>query len=92
MKWPPAIGQALLFSAEGHQYEMCHRNKYAIHAYTHGPVTGSGSCVEKTTLLSTVVELRVPCPSLLLLPYSANVKLTARLSALAVRKTQSYEA
>ena len=32
-----------------------------------------------------MVELRVP-PSSSLLPYSANVKLTARLSALAVRK------
>ena len=32
------------------------------------------------------MELRVPPPSL---PYSANVKLTARLSALAVRKMNS---
>ena len=36
---------------------------------------------------SLLVELRVPPPpSSSLLPYSANVKLTARLSALAVRK------
>ena len=47
-----------------------YKNKYAIYAYTHGPVTGSGPSV----VPSTVVELRVP-PSLL--PYSANVNLTA---------------
>ena len=35
-----------------------------------------------------MVELRVPPPPSTLLPYSANVKLTARLSALAVRKIQ----
>ena len=42
------------------------RNKYAIYAYTHGPVTGSGSCfvfeANNTKLLSTVVELRVLVP------------------------------
>ena len=47
---------------------FCSENKYAIYAYTHGPVTGSGSLL---------VELRVPPPPSSLLPYSANVKLTA---------------
>ena len=37
-----------------------------------------------------LVELRVPPPPSSLLPYSANVKLTARLSALAVRKSRSH--
>ena len=61
-------------------------NKYAIHAYTHGPVTGSGPSV--VLVLSLVVaspwpgELAKgprpflpPPPSSL--PYSANVNLTA---------------
>ena len=38
---------------------------------------------------SLLVELRVPPPPSSLLPYSANVTLTARLSALAVRKITS---
>ena len=66
-------------------------NKYAIHAYTHRPVTGSGPSVSLVPFVAThpLVKLRVPPSSLLLLlPYSANVKLTARLSALAVRKIE----
>ena len=37
-------------------------NKYAIHAYTHGPVTGSGPSVSLVPFVATdpLVELRVP--------------------------------
>ena len=57
-------------------------NKYAIHAYTHGPVNGSGPSVKPLKYVThLLVELRVPPPSSLLphpsLPYSANVNLTA---------------
>ena len=41
-----------------YKYIMFSNNKYAIYAYTHGPVTGSGPSV----VPSTVVELRVPPP------------------------------
>ena len=47
------------------------KNKYAIHAYTHGPVTGSGPSVKPLkywdTTGSLLVELRVlpPPPSLI---------------------------
>ena len=70
------------------------KNKYAIHAYTHGPVTGSGPSVSLVTSVATdpLVELRVLLVPPSLLPYSANVKLTARISALAVRKiNQKYK-
>ena len=74
-------------------------NKYAIHAYTHGPVTGSGPSVSMVPFVAThpLVELRVllvppPPPRPSLLPYSANVKLTARLSAFAVRKRHTNKA
>ena len=44
-------------------------NKYAIHAYTHGPVTGSGHSVKplKNYVTPLLVELRVlvPPPSLI---------------------------
>ena len=78
---------------------MLTENKYAIYAYTHGPVTGQIDSMQLTSgssrraysrqLLSAQIdstELRVPPPRPSL-PYSANVNLTARLSALAVRKT-----
>ena len=74
-------------------------NKYAIYAYTHSPVTGSGPSgpafrrlYKPWVLLASIghgakgPSSSLPPPSSLL-PYSANVKLTARLSALAVRKT-----
>ena len=56
--------------------KLHHKNKYAIHAYTHGPVTGSGPSVKSLKYYVTLllVELRVLPPSL---PYSANVNLTA---------------
>ena len=77
------------------------KNKYAIYAYAHGPVTGSGFLLVSYSVHeqsvnhdqmnvsyhsgSLLVELRVPPSSSL--PYSGNVKLMARLSTLAVRKT-----
>ena len=80
--------------ATGEFLSYLQKNKYAIHAYTHGPVTGSGPSVSLVPSVAThpLVELRVllvpPPPRPSLLPYSANVKLTARLSALAVRKSE----
>ena len=61
------------------------KTKYAI--YAHGPMTGSGPSVVNEQLVASPWpgELAKGPPSSLL-PYSANVKLTARLSALAVRK------
>ena len=53
-----------------------YQNKYAIHAYTHGPVTGSGPSVKplKYYVTPLLVELRVlvllppPPPSSLIQP------------------------
>ena len=68
-------------------------NKYAIYAYTHGPVTGSGFLLVSISVHeqsvnhdqmnvsshygSLLVELRVLIPPPSSLPYSANVNLTA---------------
>ena len=57
------------------------RNKYAIYAYTHGPVTGLAlvdSLHKPWLLLASIGHGAKGPPSLqLLLPYSANVNLTA---------------
>ena len=75
----PDLDQAVTSSADKpgqeQEQELMKKNKYAIYAYTRGPVTGSGPSVV-TPLLpplvscgtgSLLVELRVP-PSLLLPP------------------------
>ena len=37
------------------------RNKYAIHAYTHGPVTGSGPSVKPLSVKTHLLVASAPC-------------------------------
>ena len=66
-------------------------NKYAIYAYTHGPVTGSGPCVVNWMHSTAYVTLWLPIgwakgPFLPPPPLFSQCEAHGRLSALAMRK------
>ena len=53
--WPNKLLENYCVSCETQRYQVAISvNKYAIYAYTHGPVTGSGPSV--VTLLATTCE------------------------------------